>query len=102
MLLFILMSCIAVEKPSNNFSTMLNASKLRLENQLISEGGYQRISEHSLNHGTDYKNGLPTRYVAVPYAEKPLFFFDDGLVCYDMGLSLDSVDYNTWIPEFAD
>ena len=94
-------SCLATEKASDSFLLMLSSKKL-IDNRLNFEGGYQNINKENYNLPTDYKNGIPTRYVEIPYTDNALFFFENGLICYNRGLSLDSVGFRSWMLEFGE
>jgi hypothetical protein len=54
------------------------------------DGLYHHIAVTSYNYPTDYLDGKPTRCVDTPYAERPIFFFGNGLMAYIDALCLDS------------
>ncbi|MDP4264166.1 MAG: hypothetical protein Q8941_16680 [Bacteroidota bacterium] len=56
-------------------------------------GFYHHIRDSNYHLGTDYKNGLPTRYIDTPYADKPILFFSNGLVAYSYRLYFDSIGF---------
>ncbi len=89
----ILLSCsvgVYTQAPGYEFTSVLNDSAFKYKDELNFEGGYHFISSSSYNHGTDYKNGNPTRFVEIPYLDQPVFFFRNNLMCFDYSLTLDS------------
>jgi hypothetical protein len=89
----ILNSCrtgVYTQAPSYEFSTIINDSSGTENGKLNFNGAYHFIEESNYNQGTDYENGKPTRVVAVPYLDKPVFFLKNNLMFFDNTLSLDS------------
>jgi hypothetical protein len=89
----LLFSCSRIiyhQKPDNFISGPHNSNEL---STIKISGFYHHIDESNYHHITNYKNGLPPGYVDTPYADKPIFFFSNGLIASSDKLYLDSITF---------
>ena len=78
------------QAPDKGFTTLINEKRLITNDKINFNGAYHKIEKEDYNHGTDYENGKPTRYVDTPYLGSPVFFFKNGIVGFEYALILDS------------
>ncbi len=93
-------SCTVVEPPSKDFSSLLNQPKVDTNSLLNFMGGYERKLRERDCIRYVYQNGKSTTVIDTPYVVSPLYFFPDGLIAYDSGISHDSLMYQAWISNY--
>ncbi len=87
-LLLISFSCSRFVSPTGDGKQSYNkATHVSAKNILRMDGAYHHINKESYNYPIDYKNGIPGRYIDTPYLEQPLFFFNNGIVLFEYGLT---------------
>ncbi len=75
--------CIQTEKASVNFIQLRNQKAPTSNTSIKFSGVYHHINEDSYHYPTDYKNGMPTRYIDSPYLDQPIFFFENGILLHE-------------------
>jgi hypothetical protein len=92
-----------IEGPNRQFSALINRklTNKHTNHILRFDGAYHHIDSSSYHHGTDYKNGIPTRYVDTPYLDKPLIFFENGLMALNLSLYLNDTIFAQSMERFG-
>jgi hypothetical protein len=78
----LLASCITTEKPNDSFKRILNEPKT--------------LSAANLNFEGAYNNNFNTE----DYLQSPLYFFKNGLIYYQEGITLDSSKNEIWLRKY--